>query len=301
MNESTKRGEAIDELNEAHGLPGFVRFVAGAGGLPKALLTSETARAEVFLHGAHVTAFQPEGQKPLIFLGRSARYEETKAIRGGVPICFPWFGSKEGDSGAPSHGLARTKAWSVSRTSHDEHGVELEMATTIEPFHVTYTVRVASSLTLTMNVTNQSERSERFEQALHTYFAVSDIRHIEIRGLQGATYLDQLADRAKCVEGETAIRFTGETDRVYLSTSPKKIVADPGLGREIVIETIGARSTVVWNPWVEKTDRMSDLEQDEWTRMVCVETGNIADDAVELAPGERWHLSTVVSPQTISK
>lgn len=297
MSESTKQGEQIDQLNETYGLPGFIRVEAGAGGLPKVLLTCDSARGELFLQGAHVTAFEPDGDEPLIFLARSARYEQGKAIRGGVPICFPWFGSKVGDSSAPSHGLARTKAWSIGSTRHDEHGVELALVTTIEPFHVTYTVRVSSSLTLTMVVVNESERSERFEQALHTYLAVSDIRKVEVRGLQGATYLDQLQGRAKCVERAPAIRFNGETDRIYLSTEPRKTVVDPGLGREILIDTEGARSTVIWNPWIEKTDRMSDLEQDEWPKMLCVETGNIADDAVELAPGERWRLSTILKSQ----
>ncbi len=283
------------DLVRRFGIPGSLTFEVSDGGLGRARVRTEVARGTVYLQGAHVTSFEVGHGRPLLFLARRARFEPGSAIRGGVPICFPWFGPKEGDASAPSHGPARTAEWQVLGSGRVAGaGLALTLGLEVEGFAARYTAVFGHALDLTLEVERRASVPGRFEAALHGYLAVGDVRRVELEGLEGATCLDQLAGRARRVEGRDPLRFEGEVDRIYLDTAPRKTLVDPVYERRIVLETEGAPSTVVWNPWVDKAARLPDLGDDEWPLFLCVETGCVADDAVTLAPGETHRQRTVI-------
>lgn len=278
-------------------LPPTVSLEWGEGGLPRLTVVNPLARAEIYLHGAHVTAWQPAGSDPVLFMSRESQWSATKPIRGGVPICFPWFGPHASEASAPSHGFARLRDWTLVEARDGEQGETLltfeltpEASPPVawpHPFASTYRVSVGQSLILSLEVHNPGSEPFSFEEALHTYFAVRDIRAVEIRGLENADYLDKVGGTAQRNQGPDPIRFTGETDRIYLNTAAMCTIHDPGLDRWIEVRKSGSGATVVWNPWVAKARAMADFGDDEWPEMVCVETGNVSVHAVTLAPGER--------------
>ncbi len=288
----------VTELNSRFGIDDALTFDCGLGGLPRAKLKSSEASAEVYLHGAHLTGLRL-GDEAVLFLARGAKFAPGSSIRGGVPICHPWFGARAGVRDAPSHGLARTHDWEVVEARAIEEGVKITFGSTFENFETLYSLTLTDHLVMTLDATNRSAEPTRLEQALHSYFRVADIREVELRGLEGTTYLDQLQDRMRRVEGDVPLTFAAETDRVYLETSKPRSIVDPGLGRRIDIETEGARSTVVWNPWADKTARMGDLADSEWPTFLCVETGSVADDALEVKAGASHRLSTTVTTQPL--
>jgi glucose-6-phosphate 1-epimerase len=282
-------------------LPPTVSLESGEGGLPRLRVDNPHGHAEVYLHGAHVTAWQPAGHAPVLWMSRASQWNAAKPIRGGVPICFPWFGPHAADAAAPSHGFARLRDWTLVEARDGEQGethLAFELTPSVSPpaawphaFAATYRVSVGPSLILSLEVHNPGPEAFTFEEALHTYFAVQDVRHIEILGLEGTPYLDKVGGTTARNQGPDPIRFTAETDRVYLNTQAASTIVDPGLRRSIEVGKRGSDATVVWNPWVAKARTMADFGDDEWPEMVCVETGNVTVHAVTLAPGER-HVMT---------
>lgn len=265
-------------------IPGRVRVEESAGGWPLLRIGTEAAEAELHLHGAQVTGFRKAGEEPLLFLSGRAEFAEGKAIRGGVPIVFPWFGGREG---LPAHGTARTTRWELEETAELDDGAvlaALRMPGTGD-LSVTFRVTVARTLRMELSVLNTGEAPVSFETCLHTYFAVGDIRRTTLRGLRGARFIDSLTGESH-VDEEEEIRISAETDRLYLGTTAACEIDDEANGRVITVAKSGSRSTVVWNPWVEKSRRMADFGDEEYLRMLCVESGNVMDDAVTLAPDE---------------
>jgi D-hexose-6-phosphate mutarotase len=259
----------------------------GAGGLPRARVSGARADAEVYLQGAHVTRWQPHGAAPVLFLSSRAVYAPGKAIRGGVPVIFPWFGAHASDPQAPMHGFARSRPWRLL-TSEDDAA---SRALWPSPFEARYRVSVGDALELALEVANRSSVPFTFEAALHTYLAVGDIRAVGITGLEHAAYIDKVDGMARKRHGAEPLRLTGETDRVFLGTTTRCVVDDRALGRRLIVDKTGSASTVVWNPWSTRAAGIADLEPDDWRRMVCVETANAADDAVTLPAGAR-HVMT---------
>lgn len=277
---------SIDELNARFAIDSVARFDAGNGGLARLAITTGDADATLYTHGGHVTHFQPRGAEPVLWISDASHFADGKAIRGGVPVIFPWFGAREGDPAAPAHGLVRTAEWTVTAVDRlDDGRVRVTLTITAEAFDVVYRVTVGRQLHMEMIVTNTSDAPATFEQALHTYLNVGDIHRVGVRGLAGVTYIDKVGAFTRKTQGDTPITFAGETDSVYLDTDAEVRVDDPVLGRAIVVGKVGSRSTVVWNPWVDKSKKMSDFGDDEWPGMVCVETANVADNAVTLDPG----------------
>ena len=267
----------------------------GQGGLPQLLIANELAQAAVYLHGAHVTHFQPRGQKPVLWMSAQSWFAADKPIRGGVPICWPWFGPHAGKPELPAHGLARLSDWRLRAVTNEPDGgtsvvLALESSDRTKllwphDFDLEYTVRVAARLELSLRVKNAGAAAFIFEEALHTYLAVSDIRKVSVQGLAGAAYLDKVGGMQRVTQGPDPLTFSGETDRLHLDTDAACEVDDPGLRRRIRIEKSGSRTTVVWNPWVKKAQAMPDFGDDEWPGMLCIETANAAANAVTLAPG----------------
>jgi len=285
-------------------LPPTVSLEAAEGGLPRLSVANAMARAQIHLHGAHVTAWQPAGHEPVLWMSRLSSWETTKPIRGGVPICFPWFGPHATDKGAPAHGFARLLDWTLVEARDDDRGathLSFELPPPAPPAPAwphacaaTYHVTVGSSLDLALEVRNTGTAPFSFEEALHTYFAVQDVRAIEITGLAGTDYLDKVGGTTLRNQGPPPIRFAAETDRVYINTQAACTIHDPGARRRIVVRKSRSNATVVWNPWVDKARAMPDFGDDEWPQMVCVETGNVNVHAVTLAPGASHTMTATI-------
>jgi glucose-6-phosphate 1-epimerase len=287
-------------------LPPSVRVGPGAGGLPRVTVAARPGRggAEVYLHGATVTAWAPDGEQPVLWLSRASEFSAGAAIRGGVPICFPWFGAHAGDPAAPRHGFARQADWALVEAADTADGTRLAFRLADSAgtrgsawphrFEATYRVTVGQALVLALEVANLDEGAVTFEQALHSYFAVRDVREVTVTGLEEASYVDQLAGPEPLPPSGEPLRLAAETDRIYLDPSSPVTIQDPGARRAIAISGTGARATVVWNPWADKARALRDLADDEWPRMLCVETCNVRAARVRLGPGDRHTMTATV-------
>ena len=248
--------------------------------------------AEIYLHGAHLTHFERHGEKPVLFLSRDAVFAPGQPIRGGVPVILPWFGPREGQ---PAHGFARLLNWDLLEAgfSSDEFArIRFRLRESPEAaewprFVAELEVLVGYTLEMELKVTNVDDaRPLPLETCLHTYFAVSDIGQTEVLGLRGVKYLDSLDGLREKTEAEPSIRFAGEVDRVYFNSPETAEIVDHGWGRVIEVAKSDSLSTVVWNPWIEKSKRLADYGDDDYLRMVCVESGNIGNNQLLLQPGK---------------
>lgn len=293
---------AIPELDRRFEIPRVAQVVEGNGGLAKVRITSAEATGEIYLHGAHVTSWKPAGGEEVLFLSSQSRWEDGRAIRGGVPICFPWFGDKANDLKAPAHGFVRTMAWQLESIAQVGSAVTVSMFTESNEgtkkwwpaeFRLVHHATFGSEMSLELVVTNTGRTSLRFEEALHAYHRVGSIEKARVRGLDTVDYLDKTdSNRRKHQDGEIAV--VSETDRVYLNTSDPIELEDPVLHRSTRVTKENSHTTVVWNPWVQKAHSLSDLADDEWRQMICIETSNVADFAVDLAPGEQHKMKALV-------
>jgi glucose-6-phosphate 1-epimerase len=289
----------IADLNRQFGISGVAEIVSGSGGLPKVRVTTSLCTGEVYLHGAHVTSWIPAGEQEVIFVSKESKFEDGKAIRGGVPICFPWFGPKADDPAAPAHGFVRAKSWNLKQIHEQNGNVTVSLETSADEstrrwwpfdFRITHDVTFGAELKLELLVENPGDASLSFAEALHTYYCVGDVRRAAVRGLEDKNYIDKTrAGEIKVQSGPIVI--TEETDRVYLDTDGKATIDDPVTGRHMDVESGNSRTTVVWNPWVNKAKSFNDFGDDEWREMVCVETCNVADYSVKVASGERHLMS----------
>jgi glucose-6-phosphate 1-epimerase len=270
--------------------------------LQKVKITSREASGEMYLHGAHVTSWKPMGGEEILFLSSQSRWDHTHAIRGGVPICFPWFGGKADDPSAPAHGFVRTKAWQLESLAPAGNGVAVSMFTVSDEdtrrwwpaeFRLDYRVTFAAELKLELVVTNMGKTSLHFEEALHAYHNVGNILKTRVGGLDTVQYVDKTDSNSKKVQhGEIAI--VSETDRVYLNTIDAIELEDPDASRRTRVTKENSRTTVVWNPWVQKAHSLADFADDEWMRMICIEVSNVSDFGVDLAPGQQHKMEAVV-------
>jgi glucose-6-phosphate 1-epimerase len=282
-------------------IPGKVVFMDGRGELPMLEVSTAWSTAEIYLHGAHVTHFRRRDEPPLLFLSQCSRFAENQPIRGGIPIIFPWFGPREGMA---QHGFVRHKAWELKECAPSPDGSvsvkfclpEYPEASSFPPFAIDYIVTVNESLTLKLIVKNLSpDEVFAFENCLHTYFEVGDISAVSVSGLKGTSYLDKVANFAQKSEDHDSIRFNSEVDRIYLNTASAIDIRDTSLKRKIQVEKQGSVSTVVWNPWITKAQQMPDFGNDEYLKMVCVESGNVGSNTVRLSPGESSTLTVKLS------
>ncbi len=302
--------KVIQQLNAKLGIPGAVRFDHGEGGLIRATLSHHGAEAQVYSHGAHVTHYQPAGGEPVLFLSEASRFSADQPIRGGVPICFPWFAQHTDQPDLPMHGFARHTAWKIQDVSRDDNGVWIDYVLrdsgrTRElwphAFVANYRVTLGDALSLALRIKHRGVPDSdpfAFEAALHSYFAVNDVRETDIAGLHGATYIDK-TDEFKRKSQDGDVTFTQETDRIYLDTRSTCAVHDAKNDRKIAIDKTGSDTTVVWNPWVNKAAAMADFGDAEWPNMVCVETCNVADHRVTLRPGQTHEMSATIRVESI--
>jgi len=275
-----------------------LKFERGQGGLIKVLVCNSFASGEIYLHGAHVTQYQPAGAKPVLWMSGMSMFEEGKPIRGGVPICFPWFGPLASNPVAPGHGYARIREWTlVAAEATDDGATALTLQTTIDHFELSYRVTWGRELSMALSVKlcESSSQAATFEEALHTYFAISDIKRIRIEGLESTGYIDKVDNATKKPASGQPIRFDGECDRVYLDTQADCLLHDEQWQRTITVSKAHSHSTVVWNPWVNKSAKMADFGDNEWPGMVCIETANVGPNAIKLSPGESHTMNAEIS------
>jgi glucose-6-phosphate 1-epimerase len=293
----------IDKWNERFAIPGVAQIVAGEGGLPKVHIATAAASAEIYLHGAQLTSWKPVPHGEVIFLSERSRWEEGRAIRGGIPVCFPWFRAKADNPQAPAHGIARTTTWQLESLTQQENSVTVTLAKESDEgtrqwwpyeFRLVHRITVGAELRLEFSVTNTGSTPLRFEEALHTYHRVGDVEKIRVAGLDGALFLDNTAGNRESTQHGDVV-MTGPTDNAYLNTRNALQLIDPVLERRIQIEKRNSLSTVVWNPWREGAKALADLGDDEWRQMACVEASNILSVAVALGPGETHAMTAAIT------
>jgi glucose-6-phosphate 1-epimerase len=285
--------------------PGRVMFLDGQGELPMIGISTMWSSAEVYLQGAHLTTFRKHGETPVTFMSQCSRFAEGHAIRGGIPVVFPWFGMREGMG---NHGFARVKTWELKEFAPAPDGSvsvrfrlpDCPEASSYPPFTADYVITVSDSLMLQLIVTNQSpDEPLVFENCFHTYLNVGDVTVVSILGLQNALFLDKVANFAHRTQTEEVLRVSSEVDRIYVDTPAAVEIHDPRLGRKIRVEKQGSTSTVVWNPWIAKSQQMPDFGNDEYQGMVCIESGNIASNELTLAPGRTSTLTVRLSTEPL--
>lgn len=285
----------------------LTRVERGMGGLTCVRVASPEARGEMYLHGGHVMSWAPAGGEDVLFVSRQARWEPGRAIRGGVPVCFPWFGAHRSRSDAPSHGFARTREWRLDGIEETASGVVVTMCLESDDetrrswpheFRLVHRVTFGRALTMELVTTNTGDVPFHFEEALHTYFRVAAIDRVRIHGLDDLRYLDTLTNPPATRTESGVITFEGETDRIYLA--PMAPIAIEDDGRRVTLQTVGAGAAVVWNPWIAKARALADLGDDEWTGFVCVETCNVEPRGVDLAAGETHVMSVTAVVDALS-
>lgn len=294
------------DFNNQFSVPGL-RFEYGPGKLVRGVIDTPAARGEFYLNGAHVTAWQPAEHQPVLWMSAASNFAEGKPIRGGIPLCFPWFGPHADDPSLPAHGWARTSVWELSSAQPlKNQGISIVMTLTRSPYRLTYQVDFSSELHVRLLVETEDSAAAAgssgilaIEEALHTYFTIGDIHQILIEGLESADFIDKVPEPHACNAVQAPIQFSGETDRVYQNTKSSCRLIDPVMHRMIIVDKSGSDTTVVWNPWIAKSARMADFGDHEWPGMVCIETANAGINKVQLKPGDRHEITATIRVQTI--
>lgn len=286
----------------APALPPTVTSRTTSAGLEVLTVDNAHGTAEVYLQGAHVTAWTPAGEDPVLWLSSASAFEPGVPVRGGIPICFPWFGARDGHPEAPAHGYARRTVWTLVG-AHDDHEatvLRLALAAPADPaladlsgLDAFYEVRVGRTLDVALTVTSTRDVPVRFEEAQHTYLRVLDVEATLVHGLEEVAYLDKTAaagtDPHRTPEGAPLVP-SGQVDRVYLGTSGPVQVVDAA--RTVRVTKSSSQSTVVWSPGADVAAGMRDMGAGEWRQMVCVESANVGDHAVVLEPGRSHTLAS---------
>jgi glucose-6-phosphate 1-epimerase len=295
------------ELDRQFGVPGIARVCEGNGAMPRVQSTSSLAEGEMYLHGAHVTSWKPVGGDELIFVSTKSRWEEGQAIRGGIPVCFPWFRGKTDDPKAPAHGVVRTKAWQLAGIVESAGQVTVTMSTESDErtrswwpgeFRLVHRVTFGSELTLELTCTNTGKIPFHFEEALHTYNRVADVHNVRVHGLDTVTFLDNTdSNKEKTQRGDVAV--PSQTDNAYLNTPNDVDLLDPNMHRRIRLKKSNSLTTVVWNPWREGAAGLHDLGDGEWTQFLCVEASNIMGFAINLDPGQQHTMTATLSVEKL--
>lgn len=292
------RALSIKELDALFAISGHICFTEGDNRLIFLEAENSAAYAKISLYGGQILSYKPRKQKEdLLFLSAKSHFQENKAIRGGIPLCWPWFGQNENRPKAPNHGFARTSWWTVAGTEQIKDNltkIVLRLADTADPeinasVEVRLELTIGESLRLELTTANNGPGSFAFTQALHSYFAVGDVSKVIVLGLDKIAYIDKQDDNAEKIQRDP-VRLTESADRIYKGWHGKLGLEDPVLGRAIRLTPEGARDIVVWNPWAENAAAMPDLDADEYRRFICIEAGNVLTPLI-LAAGAEYRLA----------
>ncbi|MCX6984453.1 MAG: D-hexose-6-phosphate mutarotase, partial [Lentisphaerae bacterium] len=248
-----------EELNVKYSIPGKIEFIAGNGGFINAVLRNGASECIVSLYGGHVMSYKPEGKDDLLWMSKSSYFEEGRPIRGGIPVCWPWFGGHHSGSEMPSHGFARISQWNVKSVSDGKSFTELVLSLTdkdisdkrfmTQPFELELSVKCGKKLEVCLSTVNSGKNDFKLTEALHSYFSVFDIKKVSVSGLDGAGYVETAGGIRENRIQSGDILFSSEVDRLYSGSVCDCVISDPGLGRKIRISKQGSKTTVVWNPW----------------------------------------------------
>jgi glucose-6-phosphate 1-epimerase len=279
-------------------------IVEGEGGLPLIKVTNEYAEALVSIYGAQVLSFKPRAathteSNDLLFLSEKAYFEEGKAIKGGIPICWPWFGQDPEKRGRAAHGFARNVFWEVVKTSSNKlAGTQIVLALQDSDsskklwpnsFKLSLTINIGKTLKLSLTTSNTGSQAFSMTQALHTYFSVSDINKVHIIGLDKTQYIDTTEEGWPLLQQHGDVTFDKEVDRIY-TQAPELTLVDEGRSQHIRLLSKGSKTTVIWNPWTDISTSSSDLTDEAYQQFACIETANAVDDVIEVLPNESFTL-----------
>ena len=296
--------------------PGTIESHSNDAGLEFLKLTGSFGSAEFCTQGAHLMHFTPKGGTPMLFVSTKTHLSRGKAIRGGIPVIFPWFGPRAGHPESPMHGLVRTRTWQLTEATVPENPVA--ESTRFEPavvrfecqsdadtlalwpheFRLELVFQLGASLDITWRVHNTGSTAFDFEQALHPYFPVKDVHSASVSGLHQTAYIDKTDQMNLKTQSEPVIRFSAETDRLFLDTTSDLILDDPAASRRLSIRKTGSESSVVWNPWIAKAAALADLGDEEWREFVCVEQVNAAKNSIQLPAGKTHTMTASFTPET---
>jgi glucose-6-phosphate 1-epimerase len=295
------------ELDRQLGIPQVAKISEGNAGLARVQITGAFGEGEIYLHGAHVTSWKPAGNDEVLFISTKSRWEEGQAIRGGIPICFPWFRGKLDDPQAPAHGFVRTKMWQLESIIENESGVAVTISTQSDEhtrkwwpgeFRLVHRATFGSGLRLELVCMNAGTKPFRFEEALHTYNRIANIQDARLQGLDSVSYLDNTeSNEEKTQRGDVII--ASPTDGAYCNTENEVDLLDPNKKRRIRLRKENSLSTVVWNPWSEGAARLQDLGEGEWRQFLCVEASNILDAAINLEPGQEHRMAALLTVERV--
>lgn len=286
----------LQDLNQQFALGDSLRFAEHPSGLLIGTVQTTLCRAQFFLQGAHLTNFQPSHTPtPILFMSEAALFEPQRPIRGGIPICFPWFSSHPNTPSLPAHGWARTSAWELLSTSQTPEQLEVALSLDHDDWQLTYELKFGSTLQAALRVKNGAAMPRAFELALHTYFNIGSVAQTHISGdLAQLPYLDQLTGIVH-PPNPASINFTAETDRIYQGSAANIQLHDRANQRTIQLYSQNSLSTIVWNPWIAKSIRMPDFGDNEYLRMCCIETANVRQNQIDLAPNHSQTTSLEIS------
>jgi glucose-6-phosphate 1-epimerase len=293
----------LEELNSQFAIDNTLQLIRSEGELIMIDIDNEYAKATISPHGGQVLSFLPKSQAAdVLYLSKGAVYQHGKAIRGGIPICWPWFGDDASGFGRPAHGFVRNMPWDVLATNEKADGstsVKLGLNSTHETlaiwphkFELSLDITVGEQLTLALTTKNIDNKEFTITQALHTYLNVGDIEQVSVVGMDKLIYLDKLENYAEKTQSGD-ITVDKETDRVYQHVPSETTLIDNTLNRTTAIASQGSHSTVVWNPWIESTAKLSDMDDDSYKNFICIETANVFDDSVTIPAGGSHTLTAV--------
>ncbi len=293
----------VEQLNKEFGISNQVEIVEGKGGFPVIKINNEKAKAKISVYSGQVISFQSAGEsQDLLFLSEAAYYETGKAMKGGIPICWPWFGPDPEGKGRASHGFVRNRMWnllSVEATPSGETKVRLGVSADEETrkvwpynFELVIEIVVGDHLTVALITQNTGDEAFSITQAFHTYFTIGDVNKVRVTGLDNAPFIDKVDGGAEKTQHGN-ITISEEVDRIYTKVKPDLTIEDEALGRRVQIASTNSHTAIVWNPWKEISTNMADLENDDYQRFICIETANAAEEVIEVSPGSDYKMQAV--------
>lgn len=295
----------FDDLDDNFGIEGEIGFYE-EDDLVYAMVSNKYSDATICLYGAHIVSYSPTKNMEVLWMSPYSSFEQGKAIRGGIPVCFPWFGPHESDENLPQHGFARIMDWEVTKTETLESGesmICLQLCSSDKTkefwphdFCAEMIFKVGAKLSVTLKVNNTSADSIEYTSALHSYFSLSGIENISIEGLENTRYQNQL-DGGDYKQETPLLTINKAETRHYYNTETTCVINDPIFNRRINIEKLGSKNSTVWNPWAETCAEMGDMPNDAYETFVCLETVNKIDDAIKLAPGASHETTAIISAE----
>ena len=294
----------FEELSQ-YEIDGELQFIEIEHGFVYAEINNTRAHATVSTYSGQLLSYRPKDrQEDLLFVSDKAYYEAGKAIKGGIPVCWPWFGPDPENRGRPAHGFVRNRQWQVSGSESLADGStkiilsitdnEATRALWPHPFRLDIEITVGDTLRVELVTHNTGNDSITISQALHSYFRVGDITRVSVLGLDGIDYIDKANDSARKTQAGP-LTISAEVDRIYTDTSGDLTIDDASLERKIAITSSGCSTAVVWNPWVEIAASMADLDDDDYLQMLCVETANAGPETVTITAGDCYRLTAEYS------